>query len=91
MWRGLHAGSANFTFLLADVLEGLAKMHQYGFLHRDIKPENILVIRDDALRRHRAVIADLDFLCNTAPEAKGTVFACAEQASEVSGGSCRTT
>ncbi|KXZ41560.1 hypothetical protein GPECTOR_393g211 [Gonium pectorale] len=32
--------------LLADAAEGVADMHDRGWLHRDIKPSNMLVLRD---------------------------------------------
>jgi len=66
--EGLHPGSPGFIYLLSDVLEGLSIMHFHGYLHRDIKPENIVVVWDEDLHRYRAMIADLDFLCNVDAE-----------------------
>lgn len=34
------------------------------YVHRDIKPQNILLNWDGAKSRHRAIIADMDFLCD---------------------------
>ena len=38
-------GAARCRDIIAQVLEGLAFLHQRGYFHRDIKPENLLVQR----------------------------------------------
>lgn len=43
-------------YLFIQLLQGLNKLHQSGFVHRDIKPENLLINKNFKL-----VIADFNF------------------------------
>ena len=48
-WRKKHENvpEASLVALLAPLLDGLALVHQAGYLHRDIKPDNIYVRDED--------------------------------------------
>jgi len=48
-WRKKHENVAEpaIVSLLAPLLDGLAVVHQSGYLHRDIKPDNIYVRDED--------------------------------------------
>jgi serine/threonine protein kinase/HAMP domain-containing protein len=50
-----HIPEATIVALLAPLLDGLAVVHQSGYLHRDIKPDNIYV------RDHDGSLVLLDF------------------------------
>jgi serine/threonine protein kinase/HAMP domain-containing protein len=45
--RGDNIPEATIVSLLAPLLDGLAVVHQSGYLHRDIKPDNIYVRDED--------------------------------------------
>lgn len=46
--RGATLDEAQLRAILFPVLEGLAKVHEQGFIHRDIKPGNLFVRADGA-------------------------------------------
>lgn len=47
-WPAQRAlGEARLLALLQPLLDGLALVHEAGYLHRDIKPDNIYVRKDD--------------------------------------------
>lgn len=54
-WLPMHGERLGIVTLVAEVLEGIAYLHERGVVHRDVKPENILVGRDD-----RPVLIDFD-------------------------------
>ncbi|MBS0650222.1 MAG: serine/threonine-protein kinase [Verrucomicrobia bacterium] len=49
--------------LALQLLTGLSKLHQIGFIHRDIKPDNILCDWTDPSYKH-AVICDFNIACS---------------------------
>jgi serine/threonine protein kinase/HAMP domain-containing protein len=48
-WWGKHSGmqEQDLLALLQPLLDGLAVVHDSGYLHRDIKPDNVYVRRED--------------------------------------------
>lgn len=40
--KGLSYNEERASFILRDVIEGLAYLHERGIVHRDVKPENVL-------------------------------------------------
>lgn len=48
-WRAAHpdADEQQLLAMLQPLLDGLALVHEAGYLHRDVKPDNIYVRKDD--------------------------------------------
>lgn len=42
-----HLTEKDAAYLIGQVLEGIAHMHQVGAVHRDLKPENLLLMSSD--------------------------------------------
>jgi len=47
---GQKVSESQIVFLLKEVLNGLAEIHQGGIIHRDMRPENILFGKNNAIK-----------------------------------------